>query len=98
MKSESEDELVARVSAEGDRAGDWLLQTTLDSDSALCIAGLVQLGLKHPSVPRTVRQQGRLFLEGIKARFREAGLPAHAEMLDERSGWDLQESTHRLKM
>jgi hypothetical protein len=49
--------------------------------SALELAGLVQLALRHPNVSPHVRDAGRAFIEGIREYFRAADALGAVELL-----------------
>jgi hypothetical protein len=78
--AERDMELIERVVRER-CAQDWDLALHLDPEAAMCVAGLLQLAMRHPEIPPSVRKIARLLVDGILERFRETKLDAHAEML-----------------
>jgi hypothetical protein len=57
------------------------IQMIVRPTSAMQLAGLVQLALRHPSLPATTRQQGVTFLEHVRAYFNDHQADAVLEVL-----------------
>jgi hypothetical protein len=57
------------------------LALTLRAISALELAGLVQLALRHPNIPPQARDAGARILEGISAYFRASHATGVLELL-----------------
>jgi hypothetical protein len=72
--------LMQRLEAEVDET--YSIPVTLTPQAAICLIGQLQLALRHPGNTGAAAHVGRKMIEGLLARLREGGFPAHAELAE----------------
>lgn len=76
------DQLFQRIDRERAANPGFRLPVEMDHITALAIAGSLQLALRHPGHSGASAAIARHLVDGIRQRFLEAGMPAHAQLVD----------------
>jgi hypothetical protein len=82
MTPAEEAELLKAVITEAMANRDTIMPVQLDSTCATSICSCLQLALRHPANTGQTADIARQFIEGIRYKFMELGMPAHAKLIE----------------